>query len=484
MRVHGVCFVVLAACGALRENPLDFTGDDDPDLPGLDASTADSSGEQRDAGSVDAAPDARPPPIRDDVACAGPNAWHEADRIAECEARKIRVVQATPSNDAFAHGNLDIAWSLSARVGVVLAWESGLESGYLQALTFDTALETFTVRPDLVMPPEMYQIEGAGARIAARADGSFDVLSMRDESRNGGDVLLRRLPVNQPFLEPDVVFSSAYRSAQLGLLVHPNGVVTATAATLNGSGLTIATKQRQVEATAFDDIQSGGNLGYDLRGTTTNGNHRMTLDSVGASHIAYERGRDETSSQPRYARSSGRSWDFTRTVDNPTNEGASGAEISIAVFGAEKNVVYVQQARDVNDEALPYVQIVRARWRGATEAIVRSVLVDHLPVYSGMIGSALLGVTAAAAMDASGALHLVYAVRVDADADAARCQVRYLHEAARAGAIQLLDDEVSPLLSCPASTPPVALAVEPGGRPHIAYISVDQGVVYATRYDR
>lgn len=475
MRAHASVLLLLAACGALRENPLG--SGDDSDVPDVDASTDDGATEQPDAGTADGGGDAQPPAIREDVACAGANAWYGTNRTAECESRKIRLVQALPPDAAYAHGNLDIAWSLSARVGIVLAWESGLESGYLQALTFDTQSEAFTVRPDRVLPAFDYQVEGAGARIAARADGAFEVLSMLDEGQNGGDVLLRRLPVNQPFLEPDVVFTGAYRSAQLGLLVHPNGVVTATAAVTDGSDLAIQTKQRQPEATAFETF--AGNLGYFIDGPATNGNHRMALDALGIAHIAYEQGFAETRSQPRYARISGNTWDFRRTVDNATVDGVSGAYVSVTVFGDEKNVIYVQQARSDESEPLPYAQIVRARWRGATQPIERSVLRDHLP-----FGSDVGAITAAAAMDASGALHVVYAAPLDADAGAGTCQVHYLREASRNGAIELLDDDVSPGIACQAATPPVALAVEPGGRPHLAYLSATQGVVYATRYDR
>ena len=92
---------------------------------------------------------------------------------------------------------------------------------------------------------------------------------------------------------------------------------------------------------------------------------------------------------------------------------------------------------------------------------------------------------AAAAADASGALHVVYSRLLDGAADDPRCAVFYRREAAAAtGGLEWLEDDVSGALPCAAQTTPVALAVEPGGRPHVGYLSEGQGVVYATRYDR
>lgn len=480
MRHQAPFLLVLAACGALRESPLAGSGDDAPDDSLADAGALDA--EPSDADSRDAAPEETPPVLREDVACEGANAWYAASRTAECESRTIRLVQAVPPDAFTAHGNLDIAWSLAARAGIVLAWESGVEAGYLQALTFDTASAAFTVRLDRAVPAFDYQIEGAGARIAARADGSFEVLSMLDESRNGGDVLLRRLPADQPFLDPDVVFVGAHRSAQLGLIVHPSGLVTATAAVPDSEDLTLQTKQRRPEAMVFDTLQ-GGNLDYFGQGPYSNGNHRMAVDALGVTHIVYEQGFGAARSQPRYGRLAETGWDFRRTVDNPTVDGPSGASISLSIFGDEKNAVYVQQARDADGETLPYGQIVRARWRGNSDPIVRSVLVDQLPLALGDDGPNLNEIRAAAAMDASGALHVAYAVRTEEDSGNGTCTIHYLREAARGGAIVLLHDDVSPQIAC-ASAPPVALAVEPGGRPHLTYVSPAQGVLYATRYDR
>ncbi len=479
MRTVLALLVVVTACGSLRENPLEGSVDG-----GVVPGDGDASDGTPDSTSDGSASDAAPPVLRADTACVGGNGWYQTGRTSECEARQLRVVQERPADAVTAYGGLDLAWSLAGRIGIVLSWQSDIEAGYLQALTFDTATPTFTVRPDRVAPKFALQTEGAGARIAARADGSFEVLSMLEEQGNGGDVLLRRLPVNQPFLPPSVVFTSADRSAQLGLLVHGNGLVTATAALPDGTDLAIVTRQRQPEAMSFDELP-GGRLAYFKPGPAGNGNHRMALDSQGVAHIAYEQGFFSGRSQPRYARITASAWDFRRTVDNPTSSGVSGEDLSMILLGDEKNVVYVAQARSEDDTLLPYARIVRARWRGAQDPIEKSVLVDQLPLNAGSDSGSLSFVRAAAAADASGALHVVYSRLLDGAADDPRCAVFYRREAAAAtGGLEWLEDDVSGALPCAAQTTPVALAVEPGGRPHVGYLSEGQGVVYATRYDR
>lgn len=218
-------------------------------------------------------------------------------------------------------------------------------------------------------------------------------------------------------------------------------------------------------------------------GPVGSGNHRMALDSGGIAHIAYEYAAASALSQPRYARMTADAWDHRRTVDNATMTGIAGEDLCMIVIGDEKNVVYVTQARTDDNQRLPYSRIVRARWSSAADSIEKVVLVDHLPLGEDEV--ALVGVHVAAAADASGALHVVYAHVLDADAGGGTCRVRYLREAAGAeGGLEWLQDDVSAALPCASEAPWVALAVEPGGRPHIGYVSEGQGVVYATRYDR
>ena len=487
MRAYLVLVALAVACGSLREGPLPGTGDGGTKPPAPDASGGDDDDD--DDAAADAASDATPPPLREDLACAGANGWYQTGRAAECSSRQLRVVQEISNDTGVPHGGLDVAWSPAGRLGIVLAYGTGgFEEGFLQALTFDTLSSTFTVRADRVIPEDSFQLEGAGARIAPRPDGDFEVLSLTEEQLTGGDVVIRRLPAGQPFLPPSIVFTGADRSAQLGLLVHPDGLVTATAAVANDTGLALVTAQRQPGETAFEPFDE--NLPYASPGPRGNGNHRLSLDAFGSAHIAYEEGAAPTRSRPLYRRLSTTGWQYPRTVDNPASAGLAGEDVSMVIIGDEKNVVYVRQGRSADDKVLPYAQIVRARWRGASDLIDRTVLVDHLPVGGDADhGLSLLAVRAAAAADASGALHLVYSYVLDQDPDAGsegqRCRVLYRREAATpAGGVEWLEDDLTPALPCAYQTTPLALTVEPGGRPHIAYFSEAEGVVYATRYDR
>lgn len=468
--------VCLVACGALRENPLG-----EPDSPDAATPPPDAAEEP----TPDAAPDTgpKPPPIREDVACEGTNAWFVVERAAECSQRRLRVVQSTPVDAINAFSDIHTAWSLSGRLGIVLSWVDGVEAGYLQALTFDTASPEFTVRQDIVRPPTEFQREGEGARIAARPDGTFEVISQRNEQDNGGDVFLRSLPPLQGFTEPTTVFTAADRHSALGLVVHSDSSITATATMPSGADSAIATRRRQPQATEFD-APLPGTLDFFRPGTATNGNHQMAFDSYGGIHLVYEFGLGETRSQPRSVQFVTDHWDNLRTVDNNVPNAMSGASLSLFLLGDEKNAVYFGQLVDAQDEPLPEAQLIRARWRGANEPIQRTTLDTGFGV--GVSGPGFIHGTAAAAADASGAMHVVVARQTVNGAPGVdpKCQVFYLHEAAVGGVVQLLRDTVSDELPCSNQAVPVALAVEPGGRPHIAYVDSTQGVVYATRYDR
>ena len=469
--------VCLIACGSLRENPLG-----EPDEPGTpDASTDLDASEP--PPTVDGGSDGAVvvPPIREDVACAGADAWFQTGRAGECSQRTLRVVQETPAESIGAWPNIDAAWSLSGRLGIVLSWVDGLEAGYLQALTFDTATAEFTVRQDIARPNFDLMREGEGARIAARPDGTFEVLSMLAEQDAGGEVFLRSLPPLQGFTAPSLVFTGADRRASLGLYVHGDSSVTATATLPRDGDSSIVTRRRQPQATAFDEALPT-DFDFFRPGPDSNGNHRMAADAFGGLHIVYEMGISGAFSQPRTAQLSSEGWINFRTVDPSLSQSPSGSSLSLFVLQDEKNAVYLAQATDADDNALPEAHLVRARWRSLNEPVVR------VPIATGFVIDGNDGIpvgihgTAASAADASGAMHVVFS-RED-PALPAHCQVFYAHEGAVNGVVQVLTDTVSDVVSCSGLSLPVALAVEPGGRPHIAYIDPLKGVVYATRYDR
>ena len=484
MRLIWLSAFGLVACGALRENPLPDAGaaaqheggTSDDDVPGDDAEVL-----PHDAAFTDAGPDA--PPIREDYACAGTDGWDAPERSAECMDRTTQVVQPHPSDAFESYGRIDVAWSSSGRAAIVLAWLTDFESGYLQSLQFDTAPRSVSVRPDRVETSVGTAIEGAGAKVIGRPDGTFDVLSMLDVSRDGGDVSLRRLTPGEGFLSPTLVVPSAHRVGQLALARDPSGVLTMTAVVVRGAtDLAIVGTRRASDDSELEQLAGSPNTFFDP-GPPGNGNHRLVIDPLGSFQLAYEAGFSSVRSQPRAARLSAIGWDDQRTIDNNVPDGVSGEQLSYFFLGDERNAVYLREV----ETGTPTVhgQLVRARWRSTLDAIEPGVLVDDLPVTDDHDFKPILA-RAVAAADASGALSVVYSAVVSAgDAGAGRlCRVRYLHEARQHGALVMLQDDVSGVIGCELDEPPVALAIEPGGRPHIAYLDETKGVVYATRYDR
>lgn len=476
MTRHGLSALLigLLACGALRENAI---GGDDVDAP--DAAEPEDTPDAAEPGN-DATSDApvEPPKIPADVACAGRDAWFEPERGAECSQRKLRQLVEAPA-DAIPTGQVDMAWSQAGRAGVVLSWSTMPEQGFLQALTFDTAREDFVVRQDFVHSRNDFTFEGDGARIAPRADGSFEVLSQTTESAAFGDVFLRTLPNQQPFTEPTLVVSGARAPARLGLVIGADSSILATATVPSGTDIAIVTRRKEAAANEFTELLAAISLFSPT--TWSNGNHRLARTQAGGVFMAFETGFSANRSQPRFVQLINDSWDARRTVDNNVPDSISGSDISLVMIGDERNVIYFGQDLDGDGGAASTATLWRARWRGDADPIQRSPLKSGFGVdFSVILGSAR------AATDASGALHVVY-LQMDAAEEGSEpsCQLMYLREAAGAnGGVEMLTDAVSPKMSCNFAPPGgIALAVEPGGRPHIVYVT-EERVMYATRYDR
>lgn len=410
-----------------------------------------------------------------DVACVGAaqDAWSRTTKITPgCADRRVFLLEgwATGGLPYFARA-LSIARASNGRVGVAVNGETGPEEGTLRIRTFTPTTATFASQL-VKIDPLNFENVGAGVRIASGNDDTFHLVYQRDSGMAGGPVMYRRLPANNTFTAEQQLASVGYNT-RLGLAVSPaNSDVLATVytpPTATVPGKIDSYLRPDATQTFGTPVTMQGSFARD--GVTGNGQHVIRFDPTGAARGVYHLSQTFSSAVPRFIELAGGLWRMPKTVDNNTLDGMSGYSIDFVMVGQTKHVAYYARKFSATTAELRIATFVSESDTPTYDIRDQGILSPDptSPQYALALG-----------VDGLGLLHLVH-VR---PTSATKCTILYSRQTRKAGVVRWLEDLVAADLDCQEPNDvAVAMTVDGGGRPHIAYATAS-GVYYATRFDR
>lgn len=438
---------------------------------------ADGGGEI-DAGALDAQAEGGPVPDGPpDTACGAPgNAWSVGSKSDPgCADRRVYQLESWSSAGAPAEvTGLALAVAKNGRVGVAVNGITDIEQGDLRIRTFVPSSAAFALPAPLVkVPSSPFENVGVAVRMVAGNDDTFHLVYQRDVGQAGGSVVYRKLPASNVLGAEQAVVSVGH-GTELGIAVSPKTsdvlvsyYVPATSAQAGELDTRLRPDATQIFATPLVVQRS-----FAVDGVVGNGQHALLFDGFGAGHVAFHLSQTFSSAVPRYSMLGGGVWGLSKTIDNNRLDATTGYSVSLAVDDQTKYLAYYHRAQGATTAELRVAKWSLDADTPAVDVRDKGILADDptAPRYA-----------ASLAVDKLGLLHLAYVRPVSAT----QCQIGYQRQIRVKGQVSWLDDAVVPSFVCrDRSSMAIALRVDEGARPHIAYAITGDGIYYATRFDR
>lgn len=401
-----------------------------------------------------------------DVPCAQP--W---TRITETGSSCARRTVVRLQEYVLDGSTISLALAGGDRVAVAYNSKASLDEGLLRVLVFKgSTVGTTAFNPQaVVVAGTQFEDIGPAAHIAGSlASPQFHLLY---QMLPDGELTYRRIGANNALTNAELVATNVTGRTYVDLALAPTGDARALWFVPGQAGTPgrLVTRLR-TEATGTLGAPQDVAAGFVSDGASGNGQHALVVDDQGAMHLAFHQAQTSLFSAPRYVQSSGAGFTSTKSLDNTELDGMSGFSVAFALVGDVRYAAYFSRKAGRTTADLRLASWVARADAPRIEVLEQGIDAPDLenPRYR-----------VAMTVGPHGLLHLA----VISPTTGGHGLLEYLRQTRRNGRLEWVSDVVDNDAFTPqAGLPNVTIAVEPGGRAHIAYyVPPDGHVMYATR---
>lgn len=456
--------ISMASCirGKDRPEGSDLGDHDAGDSQVLRDGEAERHGDQGESDALRADHGAPPPT---DFPC-GADYWTKATKTnIACASRYVLAIESGLS----VNRQVAVAVDRSGSVGLAYGHEMSSDEGQLHLVSFPVGARQVP-KPTIVAGGQFDRI-GVRVAMVPRSSGGFHLLYV-DVGPQGSELN----------------YSGWAGSGQ------PNPESLSNEVGLKGSVDLVEGSDKRVYAIYYADIARGvyarvrpkGGVGSWTLPQALDGDIVSTVPGLGQISVVRHAGGGPAyalhfgalgSSTPRFRRYDAiNGWSAKKTLDNNTYAGIAGQSIDLVITPSTHYATYFAIPTGSTNADLRL-----ASWASSSDTPTISVLEQAIPVKAGE-----MTYEAALAVDPWGLLHLALILPSgSASPSVPRGVLEYRRQVLVGGQKKWITDIVDDDVLSASTASPVALWVEPRGRPHIAYFNGRTGkMMYATRDDR